>query len=471
MSIRFDCQPQNETPNLEAFYIMYLKDNKLTLRPAYQRNACWNDEQKTNLIDTIMKRCPMPTFLIYKYDEEMECIDGQNRLTTIKEYKEQLPPSEINNRRPFAWIIDHYDEDGDIIKTEYVYYEETPDFKVYITDLNNKNKKKSKEYRFMTGSEKSRFNDYGLVAQMIKNKLTFDQRKEIFNKWQNGSSISQCDALKNENTPFCNWVVSNRIEHSLGELISKYLKSSKKNWLFDVVRMLRVFLDEANPPSYAIISTLQTRNILKSSEFDKDKYDSAKLKLEKFLNSITPLQEIKKYITISYLLTYAYLWYINKEESSRSILENKEFMINFAKKSIENKDHNHSTLNNGPQIKSFMEMFPQIQQDLTIELSKKIPENTLKYKKKTISIDLKKKVWDKYHKGLGVAKCFCCRIESIEPLNFEAGHVIPESAGGPTNLDNLRPICRGCNRRMAATNMKDWMAKEFSKNSFYGKIE
>jgi uncharacterized protein with ParB-like and HNH nuclease domain len=85
--ISFDCQPNNTQKAIQSVYTeLLMSDDKLNRRPAYQRNLVWTDEQKSYLIDTIMTNCPMPIFLLYMYDpdEEYECIDGQNRLTTIK---------------------------------------------------------------------------------------------------------------------------------------------------------------------------------------------------------------------------------------------------------------------------------------------------------------------------------------------------------------------------------------------------
>jgi len=46
-------------------------------------------------------------------------------------------------------------------------------------------------------------------------------------------------------------------------------------------------------------------------------------------------------------------------------------------------------------------------------------------------------------------KCLVEWCENIiTPFNFEVGHNIPESKGGATDINNLRPICSQCNRSM-----------------------
>ena len=139
-SIVFDSQPPHEILSVAAFYSMYLENATLNLHPAYQRDTCWNEEQRVKLIDTIMTRGPKPGFLIYNYEADpLECIDGQNRLTTIQKYIEQTPPTDGNPTKPFAWKLDIVDEKTEeIIKTEYVFYKETPAFKSYVDELNRK---------------------------------------------------------------------------------------------------------------------------------------------------------------------------------------------------------------------------------------------------------------------------------------------------------------------------------------------
>ena len=46
-------------------------------------------------------------------------------------------------------------------------------------------------------------------------------------------------------------------------------------------------------------------------------------------------------------------------------------------------------------------------------------------------------------------KCLVTWCENImDPFNFHVGHNVPESKGGATDINNLRPICAKCNTSM-----------------------
>ena len=63
-------------------------------------------------------------------------------------------------------------------------------------------------------------------------------------------------------------------------------------------------------------------------------------------------------------------------------------------------------------------------------------------KKVTISKALRISVWNKYiGEEIGKSKCLCCNITDIAQLKFHVGHIIAESKGGATHIDNLNPIC------------------------------
>jgi 5-methylcytosine-specific restriction endonuclease McrA len=78
---------------------------------------------------------------------------------------------------------------------------------------------------------------------------------------------------------------------------------------------------------------------------------------------------------------------------------------------------------------------------------KQIPKE--KYKKKSIPLVLKRRLWDKYFgEKNGVAICPCCRLSQISTFSFHCGHIISERCGGELILSNLIPLCQSCNSSM-----------------------
>jgi 5-methylcytosine-specific restriction endonuclease McrA len=62
---------------------------------------------------------------------------------------------------------------------------------------------------------------------------------------------------------------------------------------------------------------------------------------------------------------------------------------------------------------------------------------------------LREQVWRNHVGKVFEGKChvtWC--TNKITAFDFEVGHNIPESKGGATNLENLRPICARCNKSM-----------------------
>lgn len=79
-------------------------------------------------------------------------------------------------------------------------------------------------------------------------------------------------------------------------------------------------------------------------------------------------------------------------------------------------------------------------------------------RKRAIPKTLKRLVWDTYiGSAVGCAKCCCCKARDIFQYEFHCGHVEPESKGGKTSVENLRPICAQCNLSMGARDMNEFM--------------
>ena len=62
---------------------------------------------------------------------------------------------------------------------------------------------------------------------------------------------------------------------------------------------------------------------------------------------------------------------------------------------------------------------------------------------------LREQVWLKFIGKKYKSTCYVrwCKND-INVFNFQVGHNIPESKGGPTTIENLKPICSRCNLSM-----------------------
>lgn len=97
---------------------------------------------------------------------------------------------------------------------------------------------------------------------------------------------------------------------------------------------------------------------------------------------------------------------------------------------------------------------------------------TLSYteKKKTtnnrtpIPVAVRNAVWNAYAGGpeVGEVACACCGTTRITQQTFECGHIVAAAEGGTSTADNMRPVCRGCNRSMGKVSMHEFKHKHFS---------
>ncbi len=78
-------------------------------------------------------------------------------------------------------------------------------------------------------------------------------------------------------------------------------------------------------------------------------------------------------------------------------------------------------------------------------------------KPKQIKQAIRKLVWFHYiGNKKATAYCMCCGVTKISVFEFECGHVIAKSKGGPDTVQNLRPICSLCNKSMGNQNMLEF---------------
>ena len=93
-----------------------------------------------------------------------------------------------------------------------------------------------------------------------------------------------------------------------------------------------------------------------------------------------------------------------------------------------------------------------------------MPEVIVIKKKKTkIPRALKEQVWIKHNKKKFQVKCPIqwCK-NKINCFNHHVGHICPESKGGPTTIENLKPICAKCNLSMSNNYTIDEFSEKFA---------
>ena len=71
------------------------------------------------------------------------------------------------------------------------------------------------------------------------------------------------------------------------------------------------------------------------------------------------------------------------------------------------------------------------------------------YKKRHLPKKIREQIWINYYGTNYSGKCFVpwCSNQ-IDVFNYQVGHNVPESKGGSSNIDNLRPLCANCNMSM-----------------------
>ena len=461
-NIYFKVQPRITNKEIQSVYTELLQKNEdLQLRPAYQRTLCWTQEQKSNLIDSIMSGCPMPIFLLYSFECLNECIDGQHRLTTIKNYIEQTYSP---NNKPFPWKLCNNQQ------MEYVFYDEKAEgMKDYVDEQNKKKRYNTmkKVFRFMTNEEKIRYKTYEIAIQKITTELSFEQRKEIFLRWQSGTGITQCEKFKNENYVFCEFIIQNNLQNTISKDLSEFLKSDNKNWLWDLYRMLLLFSSSTNEPKYSMISSLEARTHIQKPtdiyDISNEKYTESIQRLKSYLTKVEFLKEYKNKMKLSLFMTISYLWFKNNSDNCMNDIE---FIKEFVDEIINDSNYKFSTLNNGPEINICLNNLKNIEDKLNKKISEKKKPVT-KVAKVKIPDSLKTHVWNHYIGSKhGESSCLCCGINIISSRDFTCGHVIAESKGGSTDIRNLRPICSKCNGSMGTQHMEEFMKKHYPSNNF-----
>lgn len=113
----YQIKPSVTNPTIADIYEK-IEDNKLDLSPDFQRKFVWTHEHQEQFLDTILNGFPFPEIYVCqgvvdtkKLRTTQKVIDGQQRLTTIKNYIEDSFESPLTLVKGFDALTDSERED------------------------------------------------------------------------------------------------------------------------------------------------------------------------------------------------------------------------------------------------------------------------------------------------------------------------------------------------------------------------
>ena len=95
-----------------------------------------------------------------------------------------------------------------------------------------------------------------------------------------------------------------------------------------------------------------------------------------------------------------------------------------------------------------------------------ISKNIVINKRKSIPKKVRYDLWIKNCGNTMKSKCHVCR-KNITFENFHCGHIKSVKDGGDNNINNLKPICPGCNYGMGTKNLEEYKKEYYSSENLF----
>jgi hypothetical protein len=425
------------------------------MQPPYQRGWMWPEEKISKFLETVYERSGLvQEIILYSYQEneitnkyEYETVDGQHRMTSLFAFRTGSPIIGKNNKSIRAYMK---------IGVRYIFYEPIPAIEQWQQDTGN-------TVAYLDVNQRKEFDRFELRFQIIQSPLMPDERRQWFDRLQEGVPVRNSDKLKNivdgkiisELNSIDNWESKYRSKY-----MSRLTSCREQNRLFCMVRLYRVFhaiktgkdigfvmeSDDTQIKKMLLLGSIPELNM--AAEFGKamDIVYDALDELEPKGKHYTPIQlfalavEIFKTPdpeTVNQLVTRCQTQV--KQKSEKKIV-NCDVKENKARKSLwfdalykDKKDE---------YTKYYKDSCDFLRSDAVI--SKPVPKARKVSKNVT-----PKKVWAKFFGTDEHGSCFCCD----KPLKFcdygnqwAKGHNVAHAVGGSdTDIGNFVVECNECN--------------------------
>lgn len=433
--------------------------SKIVLRTIYQRNIRWNPVAMNDFVATVMDNGLVPGIIMYRLhnDEKIgknegksyEMVDGQHRVFTLKAFVESTYQILPHISKPFIvfWQYKNTIEDGTF---EYlnVFYRETAD----VLEWCRENKVKP---LFLSDEEKEHFDHFIINVTIINEKISLEQRREMFMSLQKGIPVRNSDFLKNKtDNKLIAFLSENNYEEMMNHSFLEHCyKKASNYWIHWVCRCFFLFKrfngyfekSELNIWSVSEIFLMEDKKFKKLIDINSPELNPRNIDIihefdDTFRTFIEFLKKSESKLNPTQIFAMFYILCDSSKDldiiSTHIPYISREGYLKENRTMWESKDKRE------PRRLYF---------DKCLEQFNSITERALPFDDRQISKTLKKIVWKKCLDN----KCEICEDEISED-QFEAGHIVARAIGGQINIDNLIPICFTCNRSMGIRNAYEY---------------
>ena len=454
-----------QTVTLPIVFILTMI-HAINFNPTFQREICWTENTMNGLIGSIMDNALVPSMVLYKYqmgvDAESanfkyEAVDGKHRLNVIAAFASS------------KYIYLPGKKKGIIVRWVYTDPRTRVCQNVFHHETENTiewSRENGKEAFYLSAKDRQDFDDFNIDIRMIEVPLPYEQRREIFDRLQNGEKNRGSDYLKNKvYCPIINYTsqcdYENKMKDIFFERCTKKAYKFRTNW---IVRLFLFFVESKKPYNSVDELIMNSPNVLvlgdseikKMIEVNHDRLDVTHQQFDEFhvvASRYFAFIKSQKYPlnpTQMFALFFHFCYNSNFEENLSTHMKafSKSGMTSEFKSMWEAKrDTNRSQRRH-----YFMTCLTELLRMSTVVATPdEIP----------ITKKLKKTVWANHFGKNKVRTCGCG--ENICFEDHHCGHIIARALNGPTVLENLRPVCRSCNLQMGTMNMDDFFADKFGK--------
>ncbi|MBI4232812.1 MAG: DUF262 domain-containing protein [Chloroflexi bacterium] len=395
------------------------KKGRINLQPEYQRGKVWNDAQRYDLIDTVLRNWPMGLILLRVEEtqdadkvpiDRYDVVDGQQRLTTLFAYMDGSEP----------WAL-----------------KAPPKLKEF------------RPYKQITQGKQTRVDEYK-VALALMREYEPPEIQDVYSRLQTGKPLKIGERIKALRTPFKEYV-RELAAHKLFDLARNRFRDS--NWNLAAQFLKATY--KGDPLERVEFDLLQA--FLQEEKMDDSKAQKAKERASKIMNyELKTLREaIEQTPTFEDIVgsarTLKWLFALLMPLLDTYALGGKEHLVAnglqeyyHARGKVSSPEWvaYHATGRTGRMDTDDVTVCLNQLAAYIINASGADPLDTNRNRFFTAS--QRKQIWEN-SKGV----CQGCQIP-LSKTNFHADHIKPHREGGQTTIDNGQALCSACNRKKGA---------------------